>query len=212
MHGSCNQTHNDFFFPSFSLAIHYPDGLLPCLVFRRCPSCSVHFDHTVCFPRGQLFVFFLFCFYFCFFLLFCLFLKNAHFLLWYTSWHLKPSNDCNSNLLYVLPTPSLVSLLCILLVWNPHWLYEIKSIKNIILYPSRVNVLFVIRVLYKWDATMSLCDSSPSVIDAHSFTLKRPLWKGFFDCGKITPSMSLDCKGGQCPKKKKKKKVHENHS
>lgn len=126
--------------------------------------------------------------------------------------HLKHSKACNFSLQHVLPTPPLTSLLRILLVWNPNWLYEIRSIKNIILYPATVNVLFVIRVLYKWDATMSLCGSSPSftslgnTVDARSFTLKRPLWKGFFDCGKITPSMSLDCKGGQCPQKKRREK------
>lgn len=132
--------------------------------------------------------------------------------------HLKHRYACNLNLQYVLPTPSLISLLCILFVWNPNWLYEIKSIKNLILYPATVNVLFVIRVLYKWDATMSLCDSSPSftslgnrctLFHSEKAIMKRFLW---LRQNYTISVLGLQGRTMSTEKEKRKKNVHENHS
>lgn len=52
-----------------------------------------------------------------------------------------------------------------------------------------------------------------SVIDSVSGGLKRTLWKGFFDCGKITASLSLaqqTTKKEECQQDTKKQTVNEN--
>lgn len=49
-----------FLFLSFSLAVHYPDGALHCLIFKRCPSCCHLFPKRTigcfrhaCFPPAN---------------------------------------------------------------------------------------------------------------------------------------------------------------
>lgn len=170
---------------------NYPDGPLHCLVFKRCPSCSLRFDHTVLVSQEDKWL-----------------LKKKKTRVFSSVFHLSIKS-------FITQQTAAISIcsLSVLHIWYLCWsLIRFESKLSLLDLMNQKNnsasihgecaVCHSMRVLYKWDVTMSLCHSSPSsnsLIDARSRTLKRTLWKGFFDCGKIAPSTSFDYKGGKCP-------------
>lgn len=150
MHGSCIQTDNDFLL-SFSQAIHYPDGPLHCLVFKRCPSCSFRFDHTVLVSQEDKWL-----------------LKKTKTRVFSSVFHLSIKS-------FITQQTAAISIcsLSVLHVWYLCWsLIRFESKLSLLDLMNQKNnsasihgecaVCHSMRVLYKWDVTMSLCHSSPS--------------------------------------------------